>query len=49
MGPPPPSENDHPLLSNTIDDFTEDILEIPNKDLLDDLTSSAPRRNHIRR
>ena len=43
MGSPSPSENDNPLLTNTIDDFTEGILQIPNKDLLDDLSQIIDR------
>ena len=38
MGSPPPSEDDNPLLTNTIDDITEDILQLPNNDLLSDLS-----------
>ena len=43
MGSPSPSEDDNPLLTNTIDDFTEDILQIPNKDLLGDLSQIIDR------
>ena len=43
MGSPSPSEDANPLLTNTIDDFTEDILQIPNKDLLGDLSQIRDR------
>jgi len=43
MGSTSPSEDDHPLLTNTIDDFTEDIPQIPYKDLLGDLSQIIDR------
>ena len=34
----PSSSEDHPFGSNTLDDFTPDILDIPNDDLLNEVS-----------